>query len=620
MTDKPRNLVIILLSLCVVSLYQIWHFNSVISSVSSSVSGSVSRKKVVILIPFRDRDAHATEYLENFEKFASSLDSEFHIFFSEQFDNAKFNKGWVINAGVREILDRMSSEVSCLAMNDVDKLPLAGVDFGDCLVPVQLANEVQCYDWGSAYREYMGGCFTMSIKDWVNVNGLSNLYIGWGGEDDDFYHRVRLAGYTVPHWFWDWFMWPRPHWPQPGYGKFSCIDEVNHTPRQVGDWGANAARIDQLKRGSDLWKHEGLNSVNYFKIWESHEKPTAGRNFHIHRYGFSPNEVKLKIPIDSQGLCSSEYYLDRVPVSLEDLHQLAGCTSPVQFILVSTDTGDAVQADSWYKLVRWLRSVGDRPAAILARPVGSSPAKWRLREYPVCVAGRDNFVGIKLGSTWCHNDSWVQRFVFHAVDPADTTKAQSDDFSQVCIARARNDVRRFKYVVGPLCGEDSEWEKVTVLLVNENQRGKFCLKKATRYDWGVIPDSIDTIANGEDCDGAYFRFDEYRSETSSAFRNACIDESTKGLTLCQSDEQLRLLSLKPVADSYQLCVMPDGNVEWPASADCTTTVHALTRSKTADAKGWCLGEVVSFGRCWTGQEVFSVGVEDMGYDSLVFVE
>ena len=604
---------IILISLCLISLYQIWNFQSIITANSVSAN-SVSRKTVVILIPFRDRDAHAAEYLANFEKYSSGLTINFHIFFSEQFDNSKFNKGWVINAGVREILEKIP-EASCIAMNDVDKLPMPGVDFANCEVPVQLANEVQCYDWGSAYREYMGGCFTMSPKDWVSVNGLSNQYVGWGGEDDDFYHRVRLAGYTVPHWFWDWFMWPRPHWPQPGYGRFACIDEVNHTPRQVGDWHANVARIDQLKRGSDVWKSEGLNSVKYYKVWESREE--VG-NVQVHRFGFSPVPVSLKIPIHSRGVCNATY-IDRVPVSLEELTVLAACTAPVHFILVLTDTGDSVYADTWYKLVRWIRNIGDRPAAILAQTGAVSGLNWRLRDYPVCVAGRDNFVGIKLGSTWCDNDSWVQRFVFQAVDPSDADKAKSGDFAEICISRARHDVRRFKYVVGG-CSDDTEWEKVTNLLVKKNPQGAFCLAKATRYDWGVIPDSIDIIAQSDACRDAYFRFDEYKAVTAFNFQYACID-GTGLTTKCDSKTpQLRLLSSKPSQDSFSLCIKPDGRVDWPATAGCLNTVYALTRSRAVDAHIWCLSDVASLGKCANGREVASVAVEDMGYDTLVFVE
>ncbi len=45
--------------------------------------------------------------------------------------------------------------------------------------------------------KYFGGVTALSANDFKRTNGFSNKYWGWGGEDDDFYRRVRHQNLTV---------------------------------------------------------------------------------------------------------------------------------------------------------------------------------------------------------------------------------------------------------------------------------------------------------------------------------------------------------------------------------------------------------------------------------------
>ena len=40
------------------------------------------------------------------------------------------------------------------------------------------------------YGALFGGVVSLSAKDYAAVNGFSNQFWGWGGEDDDFGNRV----------------------------------------------------------------------------------------------------------------------------------------------------------------------------------------------------------------------------------------------------------------------------------------------------------------------------------------------------------------------------------------------------------------------------------------------
>lgn len=47
------------------------------------------------------------------------------------------------------------------------------------------------------YPEYVGGVLAMSRDQFIAVHGFSNYYFGWGGEDDDMFHRIKQRNFTV---------------------------------------------------------------------------------------------------------------------------------------------------------------------------------------------------------------------------------------------------------------------------------------------------------------------------------------------------------------------------------------------------------------------------------------
>ena len=46
------------------------------------------------------------------------------------------------------------------------------------------------YKYKLPYYTYFGGATAFSKDDYIGANGYSNVYWGWGGEDDDAYQRV----------------------------------------------------------------------------------------------------------------------------------------------------------------------------------------------------------------------------------------------------------------------------------------------------------------------------------------------------------------------------------------------------------------------------------------------
>lgn len=47
------------------------------------------------------------------------------------------------------------------------------------------------------YKELFGGAVGITQDQFIAVNGFSNEFYGWGGEDDDFFRRLKDKGLGV---------------------------------------------------------------------------------------------------------------------------------------------------------------------------------------------------------------------------------------------------------------------------------------------------------------------------------------------------------------------------------------------------------------------------------------
>lgn len=54
-----------------------------------------------------------------------------------------------------------------------------------------------CTLFRMAYKGYTGGVLAIRRSQFENINGFSNEFWGWGGEDDDLGNRLDHLGYQV---------------------------------------------------------------------------------------------------------------------------------------------------------------------------------------------------------------------------------------------------------------------------------------------------------------------------------------------------------------------------------------------------------------------------------------
>jgi hypothetical protein len=153
-----------------------------------------------LIIPVRDREQHLQEFQRLINPYIEQnyKESEFSLWVIEQDDTEAFNKGWLMNVGIAEII-RHTPEVECVSMNDVDFVPdmntasdkvQGRVYYDKCIMPTGTASELERANWSVPYPQYVGGVVTMHLEHWRAINGFSNHYVSWGVEDDDLFIRL----------------------------------------------------------------------------------------------------------------------------------------------------------------------------------------------------------------------------------------------------------------------------------------------------------------------------------------------------------------------------------------------------------------------------------------------
>ncbi|MGH0178022.1 UNVERIFIED_CONTAM: hypothetical protein FKN15_076559 [Acipenser sinensis] len=98
------------------------------------------------------------------------------------------------------------------------------------------------------YKGYFGGVTAMTREQFSKVNGFSNTYWGWGGEDDDLRIRVELQRMKIVR-------------PSPEVARYTMIFHTRDNGNEV-----NKDRMRLLSRTSRVWKTDGLNSCTYKEL------------------------------------------------------------------------------------------------------------------------------------------------------------------------------------------------------------------------------------------------------------------------------------------------------------------------------------------------------------------
>ncbi|CAG5124598.1 unnamed protein product [Candidula unifasciata] len=214
----------------------------------------VARHRVAIIIPYRNRDKHLKILLQNLHPMLARQQLDYGIYVVEQALPGKFNRAMLMNIGYVEAMKRY--DYQCAIFHDVDLVPENDWNIYSCPeMPRHMSAAVDKFQYRLPYSDIYGGVSAVSKEQFENINGFSNMFFGWGGEDDDMSYRIKAAGLKITRYPLD-------------IARYKMIKHVHDTGNEV-----NPMRHKLLEAATKRMAVDGLNSLVY-QVLQVEELPT----------------------------------------------------------------------------------------------------------------------------------------------------------------------------------------------------------------------------------------------------------------------------------------------------------------------------------------------------------
>jgi beta-1,4-galactosyltransferase 1 len=134
-----------------------------------------------IAIPYRRREFHLKKFMESVPGTLKSRKINYSIVIVEQKNEKPFNRGKLLNIGFDFLYKNYG--IKTFISHDVDHYPHACCPYEELNEPCLLRKQ--------NYKGHVGGVFSIGSDNFIKVNGYSNIFWGYGSEDDEFYLRLE---------------------------------------------------------------------------------------------------------------------------------------------------------------------------------------------------------------------------------------------------------------------------------------------------------------------------------------------------------------------------------------------------------------------------------------------
>ena len=201
-----------------------------------------SIKKTAIIVPFRSRQEQLRVFLRHIHPILQRQRIHYRIFVAEQGGTEPWNKARLLNSAFKEAIKIDNYE--CLVFNDIDMLLENDKLYHDCpSSPFHMSTAVDKANYQRP--SCFGGVCAMLRRHFEDVRGFSNVYWGWGGEDDDLCWRFKFKGYDIVK-------------ASSELGRYQMMKQYHFRSS-----GTNADKIKLYKKIKERMAYDGLNNLVY---------------------------------------------------------------------------------------------------------------------------------------------------------------------------------------------------------------------------------------------------------------------------------------------------------------------------------------------------------------------
>ncbi|KAJ8714928.1 hypothetical protein PYW08_004909 [Mythimna loreyi] len=202
-----------------------------------------AKHKVAIIVPYRDRQQHLAIFLNHMHPFLMKQQIEYGIYIVEQKGTKQFNRAKLMNVGFMESQKLEPGGFACFIFHDIDLLPLDTRNLYSCTrQPRHMSASIDRFKFKLPYSAIFGGVSAMTLEQFQTVNGFSNKYWGWGGEDDDMYYRLLKKNYHIARY-------------KMSIARYASLEHKKSTP--------NPKRYQLLSQKGKTFGRDGLSTLRY---------------------------------------------------------------------------------------------------------------------------------------------------------------------------------------------------------------------------------------------------------------------------------------------------------------------------------------------------------------------
>ena len=192
-----------------------------------------------VIVPFREqleqkRGDQLKKFVDHFEQLGWPV-----LVVEQSDDGKKFNRGALLNVGYDLV------ETDYVILHDVDLIPKKSLQpyyTAFPTYPIHIGKSITKYDSPS----FLGAVVSVSKKDYKAINGFPNNFWGWGGEDDAFRIRLKIAGIKVL---------------QPTVK--SGFTELPHVDTRTNPEWKNMKKWEELEKEREGKNKSGLSNLKY---------------------------------------------------------------------------------------------------------------------------------------------------------------------------------------------------------------------------------------------------------------------------------------------------------------------------------------------------------------------